>query len=75
MNPTMSTTEKHIDVPALEKEVVSEARSLFSHIAGVFDPVSAPLAATFDRFHDWKEYMGLNQPGTVENFTRDVTSA
>lgn len=70
----MSTSEKVLNAPAVER-VESEARSLLGHVTALFDPVSAPVATTFDRFHDWKEYMGLNQPGTVENLTRDVTSA
>lgn len=37
-------------------------------------PVAQPLAATFERFHNFKEYYGLVQPGTVEGLTRDVNS-
>ncbi|TXT13671.1 hypothetical protein VHUM_01038 [Vanrija humicola] len=37
-------------------------------------PVAAPLASTFERFHNFKEYYGLVQPGTVEGLTRDVST-
>lgn len=41
-------------------------------VANVFHPVSGPVLNTYARFHGWKENMGLVQPGTVENLTRDV---
>ncbi|WVQ78581.1 hypothetical protein IAT38_000667 [Cryptococcus sp. DSM 104549] len=41
-------------------------------VAGLFTPVSGPVLNTYGRFHGWKESMGLVQPGTVENMTRDV---
>lgn len=46
----------------------------YNAFTGVFAPVSAPLADTMERFHTWKENMGLIQPGTVENLTRPVSS-
>lgn len=46
----------------------------YNAFTSVFDPVSAPLADTMNRFHTWKENMGLIQPGTVENLTRPVSS-
>lgn len=52
----------------------AEPPSFLGGLGGLFEPVAAPLASTFQRFHNWKEYMGLSQPGTVENLTRDVTS-
>lgn len=41
-------------------------------IAGIFHPVSGPILNTYGRFHGWKESMGLVQPGTVENLTKEV---
>lgn len=52
----------------------AEPPAFLGGLGGIFEPVAAPLASTFERFHNWKEYMGLSQPGTVENLTRDVTS-
>ncbi|OCF45407.1 mitochondrial import receptor subunit TOM40 [Kwoniella heveanensis CBS 569] len=41
-------------------------------VANIFHPVAGPVMNTYGRFHGWKESMGLTQPGTVENLTRDV---
>ncbi len=42
-------------------------------VASLFHPIAAPLANTYSRFHGWKENMGLVQPGTVENLTKEVS--
>ncbi|ODN83292.1 hypothetical protein L202_01462 [Cryptococcus amylolentus CBS 6039] len=43
-------------------------------VANIFHPVAGPVFNTYASFHGWKESMGLVQPGTVENLTRDVSS-
>lgn len=43
--------------------------------ASIFHPVAAPVANTYNKFHGWKESMGLQQPGTVENITKEVQRA
>ncbi|KAK4685337.1 hypothetical protein P7C73_g4814, partial [Tremellales sp. Uapishka_1] len=40
--------------------------------ASLFHPVTAPFANSVNKFHGWKESMGLIQPGTTENLTREV---
>lgn len=42
-------------------------------VANLFHPVTGPVYNTYARFHGWKESMGLVQPGTVENLTREVS--
>jgi mitochondrial import receptor subunit TOM40 len=42
-------------------------------VASIFHPVASPIASTVNRFHGWKENMGLVQPGTVENITKEVS--
>lgn len=42
-------------------------------VAGLFHPVAGPVANTYNRFHGWKESMGLVNPGTVENVTKEVS--
>ena len=42
-------------------------------VANIFHPIATPLANTYSRFHGWKESMGLVQPGTVENLTKEVS--
>lgn len=61
-------------VPVPAAAAPSSEPGYFNAFTSVFDPVSAPLADTMNRFHTWKENMGLIQPGTVENLTRPVTS-
>ena len=41
-------------------------------IANMVHPVAGPVYNTYARFHGWKETMGLVQPGTVENLTKEV---
>jgi len=50
-----------------------EPSAILDTFSSLLHPVAQPLAATFEKFHNWKENMGLIQPGTVENLTRDVT--
>jgi mitochondrial import receptor subunit TOM40 len=64
----------HAAFPNDKPHVHAEPPSWLGSLGGLFEPVAAPIAGTFERFHNWKEYMGLSQPGTVENLTRDVTS-
>ena len=42
-------------------------------VASIFHPVAGPVMNTYGRFHGWKESMGLVQPGTVENLTKEVS--
>ena len=42
-------------------------------VASLFHPMSGPVQNTYNRFHGWKESMGLVQPGTVENLTKEVS--
>jgi mitochondrial import receptor subunit TOM40 len=42
-------------------------------VASVLHPVATPVSNTVNKFHGWKENMGLIQPGTVENITREVS--
>lgn len=42
-------------------------------VHGLVHPVSGPILNTANRFHGWKENMGLVQPGTVENLTKEVS--
>jgi hypothetical protein len=42
-------------------------------VASLFHPVAGPVYNSTARFHGWKESMGLVQPGTVENLTREVS--
>lgn len=42
-------------------------------VASVFHPIAGPVANTYSIFHGWKESMGLVQPGTVENLTKEVS--
>jgi mitochondrial import receptor subunit TOM40 len=60
-----------------EKAAASPAPSAFTPyldtVANLFHPVSGPVMNTYARFHGWKENMGLVQPGTVENLTREVS--
>ena len=44
----------------------------FTHI---FHPIASPLVSTNNRFHGWKESLGLGQPGTVEGLTREISRA
>jgi mitochondrial import receptor subunit TOM40 len=64
----------HAAFPNDKPHVHAEPPSWLGSLGGLFEPVAAPIAGTFERFHNWKEYMGLSQPGTVENLTRDVTN-
>lgn len=50
-----------------------DGKPMLERFTRLLQPVSGPLASTFESFHNWKENMGLVQPGTVENLTRDVT--
>jgi mitochondrial import receptor subunit TOM40 len=67
--PGTALPEKVAPAPAAP----SSASAILDSFTNLLHPVAQPLAATFDRFHNWKENMGLIQPGTVENLTRDVT--
>lgn len=42
-------------------------------VASLFHPVSGPVLNTARVFHGWKESMGLVQPGTVENLTKEIS--
>jgi mitochondrial import receptor subunit TOM40 len=42
-------------------------------VASLFHPVAGPVYNSSARFHGWKESLGLVQPGTVENLTREVS--
>jgi mitochondrial import receptor subunit TOM40 len=42
-------------------------------VANLFHPVAGPVQNTYNRFHGWKESMGLIQPGTVETLTREIS--
>ncbi|ORX33408.1 putative mitochondrial import receptor subunit tom40 [Kockovaella imperatae] len=42
-------------------------------VNGLFQPMTGPVMNTYNRFHGWKESMGLIQPGTVENLTREIS--
>lgn len=42
-------------------------------LTSLFHPIAGPVYNTTARFHGWKESMGLVQPGTVENLTREVS--
>lgn len=42
-------------------------------VASLFHPVTGPVMNSTNRFHGWKESMGLVQPGTVENLTREIS--
>lgn len=42
-------------------------------VTSLFHPVAGPVYNASARFHGWKETMGLVQPGTVENLTREVS--
>lgn len=64
--PSVSHNHNHNEKSA------SASRGILDSVYSALHPVSAPVAATFDKFHNWKENMGLIQPGTVENLTRDV---
>lgn len=37
-----------------------------------FLSVVSPLANVYDRFSQWKTTLGLSNPGTVENLTKEV---
>ncbi|ORY28282.1 eukaryotic porin/Tom40 [Naematelia encephala] len=43
-------------------------------VTNLFHPVSGPVLNTYARFHGWKESMGLVQPGTVENVSKEVSN-
>lgn len=58
---------------ASEKLNVPGEPAVLDVFTSLLQPVSQPLGAAFNRLHNWKENMGLIQPGTVENLTRDVT--
>ncbi len=55
----------------------SDAPTAFSPyldtVASLFHPMAGPVTNTYVRFHGWKESMGLVQPGTVENLTKEVS--
>jgi mitochondrial import receptor subunit TOM40 len=42
-------------------------------VTNIFHPMAGPVMNTYARFHGWKESMGLVQPGTVENLTKEVS--
>lgn len=42
-------------------------------LTSLVHPIAGPVYNTSARFHGWKESMGLVQPGTVENLTREVS--
>ena len=42
-------------------------------VSSLFHPMTGPVMNTYNRFHGWKESMGLVQPGTVENLTKEVS--
>lgn len=35
---------------------------------------SSPLASLYNRFASWRSSLGLSNPGTVENLTKEVKS-
>ncbi|RXK36220.1 mitochondrial import receptor subunit TOM40 [Tremella mesenterica] len=41
-------------------------------VANIFHPVASPVLNSYNLFHGWKESMGLVQPGTAENLTKEV---
>ncbi|KAK1924955.1 putative mitochondrial import receptor subunit tom40 [Papiliotrema laurentii] len=60
--------------PVAEKPAAPSAFSPYlDAVAGLFHPVASPVYNTYNRFHGWKESMGLVNPGTVENMTREVS--
>jgi mitochondrial import receptor subunit TOM40 len=81
INPTMAAPSivpgaEPVSVAAAatpEHVHVKQQSAIIDSFASLLHPVAQPLAATFNKFHNWKENMGLIQPGTVENLTRDVT--
>lgn len=49
-----------------------ESSSYLSTLYALTHPVTRPIASTYNRFDAWKTNMGLYQPGTVENLTREI---
>ena len=49
-----------------------ESSSYLSAIYQLTHPLTRPVANTYNRFESWKDSMGLYQPGTAENLTREI---
>jgi mitochondrial import receptor subunit TOM40 len=66
-------------VPINAPPAASPAPSAFAPyldaVTSIFHPVASPLVATNQRFHGWKESLGLGQPGTIEGLTREISRA
>ena len=65
-SPVMSSSSEKYNAPTAFSPYLDTVTSLFHPMAG-------PVVNTYSRFHGWKESMGLVQPGTVENLTKEVS--
>ena len=52
--------------PSLSSKMTSTSSS------SPFAPVVSPLTNVYDRFSQWRSALGLSNPGTVENLTKEV---
>ncbi|WOO81392.1 Mitochondrial import receptor subunit tom40 [Vanrija pseudolonga] len=73
MSSPLAAASEKLSAPAPHEHahISSPYTDFFTNLV---HPVAQPLAATFERFHNFKEYYGLVQPGTVEGLTRDVNN-
>jgi hypothetical protein len=65
-SPIMSASIEKSDAPTAFSPYLDT-------VASLFHPMAGPVTNTYVRFHGWKESMGLVQPGTVENLTKEVS--
>jgi mitochondrial import receptor subunit TOM40 len=64
-----------VSVPSTSGPAPSAFAPYLDAVTSIFHPVASPLVATNQRFHGWKESLGLSQPGTVEGLTREISRA
>jgi mitochondrial import receptor subunit TOM40 len=67
-----TTTDKSAVSTPINHNAPPAVSAYVDALTNVFRPVTAPIANTYQRFHNYKESWGLTQPGTAENLTKEV---